>query len=98
MTENFDDDVDENVTVGDIEDSNIIKEFPEDKNSNDSFNIETINLFNKDNNDENYKSFKSVGFDNYSPKVNGNNSRPSFYKMKSVIPRTKKDLDNFEKK
>ena len=98
FTENFDEDVDENVTVGDIEDSNIIKEFPDDKNSNDSFNIETINLFNKDNNNENYKSFKSVGFDNYSPKVNGNNSRPSFYKMKSVIPRTKKDLDNFEKK
>ena len=98
FTENFDEDVDENVTVGDIEDSNIIKEFPEDKNSNDSFNIETINLFNKDNNDHNYKSFKSVGFDNYSPKVNGNNYRTSFYKMKSVIPRTKKDLDNFEKK
>ena len=102
FTENYDDEVEENVTVGDIEESSIIREFPDDKKSIGSYNFESIHLYNKDNNNDNNDFFKSLGFENDSnictPRVKGKKTKPSFYKMKSLNPRSKKDLDNFDNK
>ena len=102
FTENYDDEVEENVTVGDIEESSIIREFPDDKKSIGSYNFESIHLYNKDNNNDNNDFFQSMGFENDSnictPRVKGKKTKPSFYKMKSLNPRSKTDLDNFDNK
>jgi hypothetical protein len=102
FSENYDDEVEENVTVGDIEESSIIREFPDDKKSIGSYNFESIHLYNKDNNNDNNDFFKSMGFENDSnictPRVKGKKTKPSFYKMKSLNPRSKTDLDNFDNK
>ena len=43
-----------------------------------------------------------MGFENDSnictPRVKGKKTKPSFYKMKSLNPRSKTDLDNFDNK
>ncbi len=102
FSENYDDEVEENATVGDIDESSIIREFPDDKKSIGSYNFESIHLCNKDNNNDNNDFFKSMGFENDSnictPRDKGKKTKPSFYKMKSLNPKSKKDLDNFENK
>ena len=92
LNENYDDEIDEKVTIGDIDETSILREFPDDKKSVMSYNIDSFSLFNKDNNSEHCIFLENENF-NESMKI-----KSTFLKMKSVNPRLKKHLDQFNKK
>ena len=92
LNENYDDEIDEKVTIGDIDETSILREFPDDKKSVMSYNIDSFSLFNKDNNSEHCIFLENENF-NESMRI-----KSTFLKMKSVNPRLKKHLDQFNKK
>ena len=79
--ENYDDDIDEKVIVGDIDESSIIKEFPEsDTKSINSFSIDNVLIKNK------FDLISSIT----SPRKSVRNK---LFKMRSIEPRLKKQTD-----
>ena len=79
--ENYDDDIDEKVIVGDIDESSIIKEFPESNTKSiNSFSIDNVLIKNK--------------FDLISSITSPRKSvRSKLFKMRSIEPRLKKQTD-----
>ena len=79
---NYDDDVDENVIVNDIDESSIFKEFPDsDKKSFKSYNIEKYTLNEKE----------TLNVDN-SHRKSSNYENNFFIKVKNLYPNSKNDI------
>ena len=97
LNENYDDEIDEKVIIGDIDETSILSEFPDDQRSVLSYSIDSMSIFNKDNNCE-----KSIILQNKNFKIDSPNffssHKSNFLKMKSVNPRLKKQLDQYIKK
>ena len=97
LNENYDDEIDEKVIIGDIDETSILSEFPDDQRSVLSYSIDSMSIFNKDNNCE-----KSIILQNKNFKIDSPNffssHKSNFLKLKSVNPRLKKNLDQYNKK
>ena len=79
---NYDDDVDENVIVNDIDESSIVKEFPDsDKKSFKSYNIEKYTLNEKETLNVENSHRKSSNYENN-----------FFIKVKNLYPNSKNDI------
>ncbi len=96
LNENYDDEIDEKVLIGDIDETSILKEFPDEQKSIMSYSIDSFSFFNKDNNSEQCFILQDGNFKTSSP--NFSTYKSSFLKMKSVNPRLKKQLDQYIKK